>query len=184
MAPPDHCLPSNLPESPKFSRTLLAPAATLVLFRSGQEKCHRWHFSCPKRLRTVHQELSDRASRQYGAFTAGQAYANGLSRSTLHRWVREGRLLTLHPGVHAFAGSTPSWERSLMAAVLAAGPGAVVSHRSGAHLWELLEDETIVRQNGLVPYCWRVLRFTWAQVVRQPEYVAATIGRTLAALAA
>lgn len=41
-----------------------------------------------------------------------------------------------------------------------------------------------VRQNGLVPYHWRVLRFTWAQVVHQPEYVAATIGRVLAALAA
>ncbi len=41
-----------------------------------------------------------------------------------------------------------------------------------------------VRQNGLVPYRWRVLRFTWAQVVHQPEYVAATIGRVLAALAA
>ncbi len=41
-----------------------------------------------------------------------------------------------------------------------------------------------VRQNGLVPYGWRVLRFTWFQVVRQPDYVAAVIGRTLAALAA
>jgi hypothetical protein len=91
----------------------------------------------------VYPELSDRASRQYAAFTAQQAYADGLSRSSLHRWVREGRLLTLHPGVHAFAGSTSSWERSLMAAVLAAGPGAVVSHRAGARLWGLLDDETI-----------------------------------------
>ena len=41
-----------------------------------------------------------------------------------------------------------------------------------------------VRQNGLVPYRWRVLRFTWTQVVRQPEYVASTIGRTLESLAA
>jgi very-short-patch-repair endonuclease len=41
-----------------------------------------------------------------------------------------------------------------------------------------------VRQNGLVPYGWRVLRFTWEQVVHQPRYVAATIGQTLIALAA
>ncbi len=41
-----------------------------------------------------------------------------------------------------------------------------------------------VRQNGLVPYGWRVLRFTWAQVVHQPDVVGATIGATLAALAA
>jgi very-short-patch-repair endonuclease len=41
-----------------------------------------------------------------------------------------------------------------------------------------------VRQNGLVPYGWRVLRFTWAQVVHQPDEVGATIGATRAALAA
>ena len=41
-----------------------------------------------------------------------------------------------------------------------------------------------VRQNGLVPYGWRVLRFTWDQVVRRPEYVAATIGACLSGLAA
>lgn len=41
-----------------------------------------------------------------------------------------------------------------------------------------------VRQNGLIPYGWRVLRFTWLQVVQQPDCVTAVIGRTLAALAA
>ncbi len=41
-----------------------------------------------------------------------------------------------------------------------------------------------VRQNGLVPFGWRVLRFTWNQVVRQPEYVAAAIAETLVSLAA
>ena len=45
-------------------------------------------------------------------------------------------------------------------------------------------EKDFVRQNGLVPYRWRVLRFTWAQVAHQPEYVAATIGQVLAALAA
>jgi len=41
-----------------------------------------------------------------------------------------------------------------------------------------------VRQNGLVPYRWHVLRFTWDQVVRRPEYVAASVGASLSALAA
>jgi hypothetical protein len=41
-----------------------------------------------------------------------------------------------------------------------------------------------VRQNGLVPYRWHVLRFTWGQVVRQPESVAACIGASLSSLAA
>ena len=41
-----------------------------------------------------------------------------------------------------------------------------------------------VRQNGLVPHRWLVLRFTWNQVVHQPDSVAAGIGASLAALAA
>ncbi len=41
-----------------------------------------------------------------------------------------------------------------------------------------------VRQNGLVPYGWRVLRFTWRQVVRQPHKVAAAIAAARAALQA
>jgi very-short-patch-repair endonuclease len=41
-----------------------------------------------------------------------------------------------------------------------------------------------VRQNGLVPHGWHVLRFTWGQVVREPEMVARTIAAALAGLAA
>lgn len=41
-----------------------------------------------------------------------------------------------------------------------------------------------VRQNGLVPHRWTVLRFTWDQVKHQPDYVAASIGASLVALAA
>ena len=41
-----------------------------------------------------------------------------------------------------------------------------------------------VRQNGLVPYGWHVLRFTWRQVTREPDMVAATIRRTIEALEA
>lgn len=91
----------------------------------------------------MHRQLSDTANRQFGAFTAAQSLASGLPRATRHRWVQEGRLLRLHAGVYAFAGSPNSWERSLMAAVLAGGPGAVVSHRSAARLWDLLKSDDI-----------------------------------------
>lgn len=91
----------------------------------------------------MHQPLSDTAARQYGAFTAAQAFGCGVSRSTLHRWVREGRLVAIHPGVYAFAGSPASWEWSMMAAILAAGPEAVASHRSAARIWELLDDDSV-----------------------------------------
>jgi hypothetical protein len=41
-----------------------------------------------------------------------------------------------------------------------------------------------VRQNGLVPYRWHVLRFTWRQVTDEPEVVAAAIRNSLDALRA
>ena len=37
-----------------------------------------------------------------------------------------------------------------------------------------------VRQNGLVSTGWRVLRFTWSQVVREPDMVATAIAAALA----
>jgi very-short-patch-repair endonuclease len=38
-----------------------------------------------------------------------------------------------------------------------------------------------VRQNRLVPLGWTVLRFTWAQVMRDPAYVANVIAQVLRA---
>jgi very-short-patch-repair endonuclease len=41
-----------------------------------------------------------------------------------------------------------------------------------------------VRQNGLAPYRWQVLRFTWGQVTDEPDMVAGAIRATLEALQA
>jgi hypothetical protein len=45
-------------------------------------------------------------------------------------------------------------------------------------------SKDFVRQNGLVPYGWYVLRFTWRQVVREPEMVFRTIAASRVGLAA
>lgn len=42
--------------------------------------------------------------------------------------------MALHPGVARLVGTTPTSEQQIIAAVLAAGPGALASHRSAAHL--------------------------------------------------
>ena len=93
----------------------------------------------------MNRELLQIAARQYGVFTARQSDGCGLSRSTLHDHVRSGGLLRFHAGVYGFAGSPPTWERSLKAAVLAGGEGAAVSHRAGGRLWELTssKDDTL-----------------------------------------
>ncbi|MGH9037806.1 MAG: DUF559 domain-containing protein [Acidimicrobiia bacterium] len=85
-------------------------------------------------------DIADLAARQYAAFTTQQFLSCGRSHTTLRRWVDTRRLVTLHPGVHAIAGAPRSWEQALMAALLASGPDAVASHRSGARLWTLLGD--------------------------------------------
>jgi hypothetical protein len=53
--------------------------------------------------------------------------------------VRKGQLNRIHRGVYAVGHSGLSWHRSWMAAVLAYGDGAVLSHGSAAALWGLLK---------------------------------------------
>jgi hypothetical protein len=93
----------------------------------------------------LNRQLSDLAARQYSNFTSKQAATCGYHLSTLHDHVKRGTVIVMHPGVYALAGSPRSWERSLMAAILAAGPGAAASHRSGGRVWEItdLMDDTV-----------------------------------------
>jgi len=53
--------------------------------------------------------------------------------------VRSGRLHRLHRGVYAVGHRAPSLPARFMAAVLACGEGAVLSHSSAAVLWKLLK---------------------------------------------
>ncbi|MGH9038257.1 MAG: type IV toxin-antitoxin system AbiEi family antitoxin domain-containing protein, partial [Acidimicrobiia bacterium] len=93
----------------------------------------------------MNRSISDLAARQYSNFTARQAAACGYHPSTLHDHVKQGLIMVMHPGVYSWAGSPQSWERSLMAALLAAGPGAAASHRSGGRVWEITDgrDDTV-----------------------------------------
>jgi very-short-patch-repair endonuclease len=74
------------------------------------------------------------ASRHHSLVTLDAVRDAGLSRST---WLRalDSQLELVHPGVARIIGSPASREQRIAAAVLAAGPGAVASHRSAAHLW-------------------------------------------------
>jgi very-short-patch-repair endonuclease len=82
--------------------------------------------------------LYEIAARQYSSFTAEQATRCGMSPDALFRAVRRKELLRLHTNVFAFAGSPETWERSMLAACLAAGPLAVASHRAAARIWNLV----------------------------------------------
>lgn len=75
------------------------------------------------------------ASRHHALVTLDAFLDAGLSRSTFYRAVRVGDLMLIHPSVARVAGSVDSALQRLHAAVLAAGPDAMASHRSAAWLW-------------------------------------------------
>jgi very-short-patch-repair endonuclease len=62
----------------------------------------------------------------------------GISETSIRRAVEAGRLHRLHRGVYAVGHRSLSWRGRWLAAVLAAGDGAVLSHTSAAALWEYL----------------------------------------------
>ena len=75
------------------------------------------------------------ASRQYGVISSAQLGSLDLTRAGIHRRVLANRLLPLHRGVYAVGHRNLSNEGRRMAAVLACGDRAVLSHRSAAALW-------------------------------------------------
>jgi very-short-patch-repair endonuclease len=88
---------------------------------------------------TVDAGVAKIAARQHGIVTMRQLEAVGLSKRAAAGRVQCGRLHRIHRGVYAVGHRPPHLNSRFMAAVLACGPGAVLSHVSAAVLWKLLE---------------------------------------------
>jgi predicted transcriptional regulator of viral defense system len=72
---------------------------------------------------------------QHGVFALAQLQALGLTTNAVQKRAAASRLFRIHRGVYALVpGSLLSREGRWMAAVLASGRGAALSHRSAAHL--------------------------------------------------
>jgi hypothetical protein len=65
--------------------------------------------------------------------------AMGCSRTAVDAWVRRRRLRVVHRGVYAVGGATLPREGRWLAAVMACGPSAALSHVSAAVHWNLLQ---------------------------------------------
>lgn len=77
------------------------------------------------------------AQRQYGVATLDQLLALGLGEHGLYERVRTKRLIRLHRGVYAVGHRQLRREGYWLAAVLACGPGAVLSYVGAAELWSV-----------------------------------------------
>jgi very-short-patch-repair endonuclease len=86
-----------------------------------------------RHVRPTDLEIQRFASRQHGVVTAAQLEGLGLGGRGIRHRAAAGRLRRLHRGVYGV--EHPRREGIWMAAVLACGPRAVLSHRSAGALW-------------------------------------------------
>ncbi len=86
---------------------------------------------------SVAREVWALARGQYFVVSRGQLLALGMHPQAVKHRVSTGRLHGVHRGVYAVGRRDLSRNGELMAAVLACGQGAVLSHRSAAELWGL-----------------------------------------------
>jgi hypothetical protein len=95
-----------------------------------------------KRVETADERIAQVAARQPGVVTTAQLHAAGLDGSAIRRRVRVGRLHQVFRGVYAVGHAGLGSEGRWMAAVLACGDGAALSHRSAAELLKMLAPPT------------------------------------------
>jgi len=84
----------------------------------------------PQRAKTTEKRL--------GIVSLDQLRELGVTKDAAKRRAGRGRLHRLHRGVYALGHPGVSREGTWMAAVLAVGRGAVLSHRSAAALWRMM----------------------------------------------
>jgi hypothetical protein len=77
------------------------------------------------------------AERQHGVVEYAQLIQLGVSEDMITWWSRDGRLVQVHRGVYAVGHANLSVHGRFLAAVLACGPKAALSHESAAVLWGL-----------------------------------------------
>jgi hypothetical protein len=101
---------------------------------------------CGVRNAGVDRVIAALAARQRGVVSRDQLLTAGIDGGAIKRRVRAGRLHSVHRGVYLVGHTVPPRGAREMAAVLACGDGAIVSHRSAAYLWQLLPYPANPRQ--------------------------------------
>jgi very-short-patch-repair endonuclease/predicted transcriptional regulator of viral defense system len=81
--------------------------------------------------------IAELAERQHGVVERSQLRALGIRDARVKGRLRLGQLHPVHRGVYAVGHRILERNGRWMAAVLGCGPGAVLSHRSAAQLWQL-----------------------------------------------
>ena len=135
--------------------------------------------------------MAQLAEAQHGAVARRQLLERGITAAEVRSRVDAGRLHRVHHGVYAVGHRRLTQRGRWMAATLALGPEAVLSHRSAAALWGLLDDYGLIdvssprnarRREGIRPH--RIASLTARHCSRHDGVPCTTIARTLLDLAA
>ena len=90
-------------------------------------------------LVTPERLIGTLVARQHNVVSRAQLRKIGLSEGAIDRRVRKGFLVRIHRGVYAVVHAGLTREGRFMAAVLACGAGAALSHQSAAVVWEWVD---------------------------------------------
>jgi very-short-patch-repair endonuclease len=93
-----------------------------------------------KRVQGRDRAIAQLADTQHGVVARRQLLAIGMRSGMIDRAVAAGRLHLIHRGIYAVGHRVLSQHGRWMAAVLATGPDAVLSHRSAAALWGIRDN--------------------------------------------
>jgi very-short-patch-repair endonuclease len=116
--------------------------------------------------------LGELAKRQHGVVARRQLLALGISERAIDGRMGRGQLHQVFRGVFVFGSRRIGRKGRWMAAVLAAGEAAVLSHRSAARLWRLLPpaaevidvicpSDRVVRRKGIVNHSFELQSDEW-----------------------
>jgi very-short-patch-repair endonuclease len=111
------------------------------------------------------------AAEQHGIITRAQLLNAGVGSKHIDRWLQTWRLIRIHQGVYALGHLPPSPHAKTMAAVLACGRAAVLSHRSAAQLYGL------IRYSGPIEITARTRRRRPGVIVHQSKLTDADVTR-------
>lgn len=141
----------------------------------------------------VDARIARLAERQHGVVSIEQLLATGLGHGAIKYRMRCGRLHRLYRGVYAVGHRRLSREGRWLAAVLALGPGAALSHSSAAALRDLRRSDAAqihvtvpsgagrLKRRGIVVHRSRTLRADDVQTI--DGIPVTTVARTLLDLA-
>src|SRR3954451_13854637 len=136
----------------------------------------RWRLFVAMTPRTHQRKAWELARRQHGVITRGHLLDLGFTDDAIRHRISRGRLRRLYPGVYAVAQLELTSAGEWMAAVLASGKTAALSHDSAAVLWELTKapprriDVSVLSQSrsrkGIVVHRRTALRSTTHKGIR------------------